>query len=190
MAAPHVYLELESLTEEEARKFGIPSILRLDPHAKTKIGAPELGGKALSPYVSDSMCFITWQDGKLFVELSMQSKHGVRVNKSDLVIAEQRELFPHDKLFFAPIIKPGEMTSDSISRSGVWSHALMYKVVWETGFEFNCMTCSSNSKQTVIDPSHMTACPVCKKSGDQLLLKQVKKSLKRPLEDESDSPGY
>ena len=190
MAAPHVFLEILSLTESEARNFGIPSILRLHPHGQTKIGAAELGGQALSPYVSNSMCFITWQDGRLFVELSMQAKNGVRVNKSDLVIAEQRELLPHDKLSFAPIIKPGEMTSDGISRSGVWSTALTYEVVWETGFEFNCMTCSSNSKQTVIDPSHMTACPVCKKSGDQLLLKQVKKSLKRPLEDESDSPGY
>ena len=179
MAAPHVYLQHINLTDEEARNFGIPPIIRLDPHGQTKIGAAELGGKALSAHVSDSMCFVTWQDEKLFVELSMQAKNGTRVNTSDLEVAEQRELFPHDTLSFAPLIKSGEMTS------GVWSHALMYKVVWETGYELNCMTCSSNSKQTVIKP-HMNACPVCKKSGDQLLFKQVKKSLKR--KNESDSP--
>ena len=188
MAAPHVYLEILNLTNEEARNFGIPPIIRLHPHGQTKIGAAELGGKALSPYVSESMCFFTWQGERLFVELSMQAKNGMRVNKSDLVVAEQRELLPSDILSFAPLIKPGEMTSGGTSVSGVWSHALMYKVVWETGFEFNCMTCSSNSKQTVIDPSHMTACPVCKKTGEQFLLKQVKKSPKRSRE--SDSPGY
>ena len=188
MAASHVYLKQITLTDEEARKHGIPPIIRLHPHGQTKIGAAELGGKALSPHVSDSMCFIDCQDGRLFVELSMQAKNGMRVNTSDLKVAEQRELFPHDTLSFAPLIKPGEMTSDGISRSGVWSNALIYKVVWETGFEFNCLTCSSNSKQTVIDPSHTTGCPVCKKSGDQLLLKQVKKSRKR--KDESDSQDY
>ena len=187
MAAPHVYLEQITLTDEEARNLGIPPIIRLHPHDQTKIGATELGGQALSPYVSNSMCFISWQDGMLFVERSMQAKNGMRLNNTDLVAAEKRELFPHDKLSFAPMVQPGEMKSAGISRSGVWSHALIYDVVWETGYEFHCLICSQRGAETVINPSHMTACPVCKKSGDGLLLKQVKVSRKHK---ESDSPGY
>ena len=67
MERPHVYLEHIILTDEEARNFGIPPIIRLHPHGQTKIGATELGGKALSTHVSDSMCFVTWQGEKLFV---------------------------------------------------------------------------------------------------------------------------
>ena len=187
MANPHVFLEQTSLTNEEARNCGIPPILRLHPYDTTKIGATELGGQALSPYVSNSMCFITWQDERLFVERSMQAKNGMRLNNTDLVAADKRELFPHDKLSFAPMVQPGEMKSAGISRSGVWSHGLIYEVVWETGFEFHCGVCASSGKQTVIYPFHKTACAVCKKSGDQLLLKQVKKSPKRPRE---DRPGH
>lgn len=189
MAAPHVYLKHINLTDEEARNFGIPPIIRLHPYNTTKIGATELGGKGVIPYLSTSMCFISRPDDeKLFVELSTQSKNDVRVNESDLVSAQKRELFPNDILSFAPIIKLGKMTHERDgSWDGVWSNALMYKVVWETGFEFHCVTCASSGKQTVIYPFHMTACPVCKKSGDQLLLKQVKVSRKR---DESDSPGH
>ena len=189
MAAPHVYLQIVALTESAARNFGIPPTIRLHPYDTTKIGATELGGKGVFPYLSTSMCFISRQDdGKLFVELSTQSKNDVRVNESDLVSAEKRELFPNDILSFAPIIKLGKMTHERDgSWDGVWSNALMYKVVWETGFEFHCVTCASSGKQTVIYPFHKTACAVCKKSGDQLLLKQVKVSRKR---DESDSPGH
>ena len=188
MAAPHVYLEQITLTDEEARNLGIPPIIRLHPHDQTKIGATELGGQALSPYVSNSMCFINWENGRLFVERSMQAKNGMRLNNTDLVATEKRELFPNDILSFAPLIKLGKMTHERDgSWDGVWSNALMYKVVWETGFEFHCVTCASSGKQTVIYPFHKTACAVCKKSGDGLLLKQVKVSRKR---DESDSPGH
>ena len=168
MAARNVYLRQINLTDQEARKHGIPHIIRLDPHGQTKVGAPELGGKLLFPHVSDTMCFFEWKDGKLVVELAMHAINGMRVNNTDMKVAEERELLPSDTLSFAPIIKPGKMTPvGDNSVSGVWSNALIYKVMWETGYEFNCLTCTYSSKQTVIDPSHMTACPVCKKTGER-----------------------
>ena len=190
MAAPHVYLQHINLTDTEARKHGIPTRIILDPHNPTRVGAPQLGGKLLFPHVSDTMCTIEFEDGKLLVEPGLNAVNGMRVNDADMNPIVKLELLPGDIISFAPIIRPGKMTPEEEKpKSGVWSSALVYKVVWETGYEFNCMTCSSNSKQTVIDPSHMTACPVCKKTGDQFLLKQVKKSLKRSREEES-SPGY
>ena len=154
MAAPQIYLQQINLTDTEARKHGIPTKINLDPHSPTIVGAPQLGGKLLFPYISDTMCFFDFKDGKLFVELGMHALNGMRVNNTDMKIIVKRELLPNDIVSFAPMIKPGKMTSDDISRSGVWSNALIYKVVWETDFE-----------------------------------KQVK-SLKRPLEGESGSPGY
>ena len=191
MAAPYVYLQHINLTDEEARKHGIPTKINLDPHSPTIVGAPQLGGKFLFPHVSDTMCTFEFEGGKLLVEPGLNALNGMRVNDTDMKIIVKRELLPGDIISFAPIIRPGTLTPvEDKPVYGVWSSALVYKVVWETGFEFNCLTCSYSSKQTVIDPSHMTACPVCKTSGDQLLFKQVKKSLKRPLGDGSDSPDY